>query len=591
MPRARSVEVYYPHREVMLLMDDDEILDLDRPAIAVITRSARTMKIVAEELTKRYGDDYHVETCDDPSRAVDELERLAQAQTDVALVLTGFSDEDDDGLSTMASVKTIHPAARRGAVVNWGDFGRAQALFDAMGAGQLDFYLIRPEHPRDEEFHRSITESLEDWALTRGGGYEAVRIIGDPRQARSHELRDTFTRNHIPIGFHDATVAAGRQLLADLGLHDPPLPVLVLQFTREPTVLTDPTDLEIADAFGLTNTPSADEVFDVAIIGAGPAGLAAAVSAASEGLNTLVVEQQAVGGQAGTSSLIRNYPGFPRGVSGGKLAFHAFHQAWSFGATFLFMRSAIGLRKEGDVLLLSLSDGTTIRTRTLIVASGVSYRRLDVPGVDGLLARGVFYGAAVSEAPGMVGGEAYVVGGGNSAGQAAVHLAKFARHVSILVRGTTLADSMSEYLIREIDASPAIDVVYQAEVVECLGSDTLTGLVLRDRADGTTRTVPADALFVLIGSEPRTDWLDGVVERDQWGFVLTGTDVPLDLASNEDGAVTAPTPLETSMRGVFAVGDVRRGSVKRVASAVGQGAVVIPLVHQYLDDMHRVRAR
>lgn len=569
----------------------DHDTDRDRPVIAVIAQNPRTLDVVTGELAKRYGDDYRIETCDEPARAAAVLDGLARHGLDVALVLAGFADDDDAGLDVMSSVRQNHPLARRGLVVNWGEFGRAQAVFDAMAAGQIELYLIRPEHVRDEEFHRSITETLEDWAVARGGGFEAVRMIGDPRDPRSHELRDNFTRNHIPVGFHDAGTDESRHLLDDLGLEQPPLPVLVLQFTRPPTVLTDPTDVEIADAFGVTSVPAPDEQFDVAIIGAGPAGLAAAVSAASEGLRTLVIEQQAVGGQAGTSSLIRNYPGFPRGVSGGKLAFHAFHQAWSFGARFLFMRSAAGLRPDATGgFVLSLSDGLEVLAATAVVATGVSYRRLDVPGADRLLARGVYYGAAVSEAPTVQGQRAFVVGGGNSAGQAAVHLARFAAQVTILVRSRTLAESMSEYLIREIDASPKIDVLHEHEVLACEGDDHLTALVLLDRASGGSRRVPADGLFVLIGSEPRTDWLDPLVLRDRWGFVLTGADVPIDL---RDGATEAPTlrhPLETSVRGVFAVGDVRRGSVKRVASAVGEGAMVVPLVHAHLDERRRVGA-
>jgi thioredoxin reductase (NADPH) len=570
--------------------DATHSLDDDRPAIAAIAQDPRTLATVAGELHKRYGDDYRIETCDDPARAAEVLDGLAREGCAVALVLAGFADDDAEGLSVMASVRQNHPLARRGLVVNWGDFGRAQAVFDAMGAGQIDLYLIRPEHDRDEEFHRSVTEALEDWSVARGGGFEAVRMIGDPLDPRSHELRDNFSRNHIPIGFHDASSGPGRQMLDDLGLASPALPVLVLQFTRPPTVLADPTDVEIADAFGLAAVPGPDEEFATAIIGAGPAGLAAAVSAASEGLRTLVVEQQAVGGQAGTSSLIRNYPGFPRGVSGGKLAFHAFHQAWSFGTTFLFMRSATGLEPRPGGFLLSLSDGTQIRTASVIVATGVSYRLLDVPGADRLLARGVFYGAAVSEAPALAGRRVYVVGGGNSAGQAAVHLSKFASEVAILVRGKTLADSMSDYLIREIDASPKIEVVHEREVVECLGDEHLAGLVLRDRATGETASVAADGLFVLIGSEPRTDWLEGAVQRDRWGFILTGADVPIDLRDGDVDPSARRDPLETSLRGVYAVGDVRRGSVKRVASAVGEGAMAIPLVHAYLDQLRRVDA-
>lgn len=561
------------------------------PCIVVIARSPRTLDVVSGEIRKRYGTDYEVVSCDDPSRAVDDLRRLAMQRSDVALVLAAFSNDDPDGLTVMAAVRSIHPAARRGVIVNWGDFGRAQAVFDALGAGQIDSYLVRPEHDRDEEFHRTVTESLEDWAFARGGGFEAVRMIGDPLDPRTHELRDNFSRNHIPVGFYDAATEAGQQLLGDFGLVDPPLPVVALQFTAEPTVMADPSDIDLADAFGLT-TPVRDDVeYDAIIIGSGPAGLAAAVTAASEGLRTLVIEQQAVGGQAGTSSLIRNYPGFPRGISGAKLAYQTFHQAWSFGTTFLFMRSATALGKEHGTFVVTVNDGSEVRGRSVIVATGVSYRRLDVPGADRLLARGVYYGGAVSEAMGLAGGRAFVVGGGNSAGQAAVYLAKFAAHVTILVRGATLAESMSEYLIREIDASPLIDVLYGVEVAECIGDDVLTNLRLRDRSTGSESVVDADGLFILIGSEPRTEWLGDAVLRDQWGFILTGQDVPLDFRERVEGARRVPAVLETNVAGLFAIGDVRRGAVKRVASAVGQGAGVIPLIHQYLDQLSRVDVR
>ncbi|MGZ4692205.1 MAG: FAD-dependent oxidoreductase [Acidimicrobiales bacterium] len=548
-----------------------------------------TLGVLSREVRKRYGDDYGVRTHGSASDAQDDLAALAAGGVDVALVLAAAGPGEPDIDPILRSVRATHPTARRALVVNWGDFARSAEVFNLMGQGQIDLYLIRPEGERDEEFHRSVTESLEDWALARGGGFEAVRIIGGLNHPRVHELRDSFTRNHIPIGVHDCDAPSGRRMLEDLGLTNPDLPVVVLQFTSEPTVLTNPTDLEIADAFGLTSALPIDEHFDVTIIGAGPAGLAAAVSAASEGLRTLVVEQQAVGGQAGTSSLIRNYPGFPRGVSGSKLAFHAFHQAWSFGATFLFMRSATSLRREDHGLVLSLSDDSEVRTTSLIVASGVAYRRLDVPGAERLLARGVFYGAAVSEAPAMADRHVYIVGGGNSAGQAAVHLAKFARRVTVLVRGAALADSMSDYLIREIDASPVIDVVHRVEVVECKGDEQLTSLVLRDLQAGSTSEVPAGGLFVLIGAAPRTDWLDGVVQRDEWGFILTGPDLPLDLRDGREPPQSR-TVLETSMPGVLAVGDVRRGSVKRVASAVGEGAIAIPVLHRYLDDVGRVAA-
>ena len=556
------------------------------PRAAIIFRSAdpRTSEVVGTELTKRYGVDYVIDLGDDPADLMGTCDRYRQDGTPVALALAGFGVADRGGIDAVAALREAHPDARRGVVVPWGEFGLAPEVFEAQSDGRIEFFVVRPEHVPDEEFHRAVTEVLEEWNLARGGGFEAVRIIGDPTSSRVHELQDSFNRNHIPIGFHDAASPRGRALLGDLG-PDVALPVLILQFTPQPTVLVDPTDVEIADAFGLTATLDPDEVFDVTVVGAGPAGLAAAVYAASEGLRTLVVEQQAVGGQAGTSSQIRNYPGFPRGISGARLAFSAFHQAWSFGATFLFMRTATGLTVDGDERVLALSDGTAVRTRTLVVANGVSYRRLGVPELDELQGRGVFYGAAVTEAPNLVGRSVVVVGGGNSAGQAAVHLARFAGDVTIAVRGDGLASTMSDYLVRMIDASPTISVLPDVEVVGGGGDGHLERLRIRRRATGAEHEQPADALFLLIGSEPRTDFLNGTVERDDWGFVMTGGDVADRRAFRNAGR--EPGPLETSLPGVFAVGDVRRGSVKRVATAVGEGALAIPLVHRYLDELGR----
>ncbi|UDY36476.1 FAD-dependent oxidoreductase [Dermatobacter hominis] len=554
---------------------------------AIVFRSAdtTTAEVVGHELAKRYGVDYLIDAGDDPDELATVCDRLVAEGTPVALVVAGFGRSDRDGIHAVTAVRDAHPDARRAVVVPWGEFDLAPEVFEAQSDGRIEFFVIRPEHLPDEEFHRAITEVLEEWNLARGGGFEAVRIIGDPSSSRVHELQDSFNRNHIPIGFHDAASPRGRAMLDGLG-PAVALPVLVLQFTPQPTVLVDPTDVEIADAFGLTGTLDPDDVFDVTVVGAGPAGLAAAVYAASEGLRTLVVERQAVGGQAGTSSQIRNYPGFPRGISGARLAFSAFHQAWSFGATFLFMRSVTGLRADGDERVLDLSDGTSVRTRTLVIANGVSYRRLDVPEVDELQGRGVFYGAAVTEAPNLAGRSVVVVGGGNSAGQAAVHLARFASDVTIAVRGDGLAATMSDYLVRVIDASPTISVATEVEVVGGGGDGHLERLRLRDRRSGEEREQDADALFLLIGSEPRTDFLDGAVERDDWGFVATGGDVGDRRAYQHLGR--EPGPLETSLPGVFAVGDVRRGSIKRVATAVGEGAVAIPLVHRYLDELGRV---
>lgn len=555
------------------------------PAIVHHSREPATDRVLAEELERRYGGDYRVVRCEPGQRPEEVVGALVRAGTDVAVVLAAFGPDDPDAIEELSAVRSVAPTARRGVVVTWGDFGRAAEVFEATTLGRIEFFLIRPEHRRDEEFHRSFSEVLEDWSNLRAGGFEAVRIVDRASSPRAHELLDTFSRNHIPVGLHEPGSEVGDAVLGRAASHDPALPVIELRFTPEASLLEDPTDLEISDAFGLMERPDPDEVFDVVVIGAGPGGLAAAVYAASEGLKTLVIERQAVGGQAGTSSLIRNYPGFPKGVSGQKLAFNAFHQAWVFGATFLFMREARALRVDGGNgdHVIELTDGSSVRTRSVVIANGVDYRRIGVEALDAMQGRGVFYGAAVTEAPAMAGRDVAVVGGGNSAGQAAVHLARSARHVTILVRGEGLAATMSNYLVREIDAAPNIEVMSRCEVVGGGGEDHLDHVVVRHRDTGEDRRLDVEGLFLLIGSEPRTEWLADTVERDPWGFVCTGDDPTPGSAGAHDGRA----PLETTVPGVFAVGDVRRGSVKRVASAVGEGAMVIQSVHRHLDQQLR----
>ncbi len=546
------------------------------PAIVVLSRDHATRTTLDAEIVKRYGNDYVVRSHGSPEEAFEQLRSLRTEGRAVALILAGCVAPDDDGVSFLSRTRVVHPVARRVAVLRWGDFARTPEVFDALGAGTIDHYLIRPEQARDEEFHAAVTEILESWAPAQDDDFAAIRLIGDPTAPRSHELRDIYLRNHVPFRFVDVRTDAGRRQLAGLGMTAPRLPVVLLQFTPQPTVLENPTDRELADAFGLMQPPASGTDVDVVIVGAGPAGLAAAVYAASEGIRALVVEQEAVGGQAGTTSLIRNYPGFARGITGRKLAFSSFHQAWSFGARFRFMRTATALRSEGVDKVVDLSDGTSVACASVIIAAGAAYRRLDVPDLEERVGRDVFYGAAVSEAPAMRGKQVFVVGGGNSAGQAAVHLARYAADVTILVRGSSLAASMSDYLVRDIATAPNVHVRYGAAVIGGGGREGLDHLVLG--IDGRREQVPADAVFVLIGSRPATDWLAGAVARDPSGFVYTGDAVPAGLRSR------APLPLESSLPGVFAVGDVRHGSVKRVASAVGEGAMAVQYLHGYLQE-------
>jgi thioredoxin reductase len=533
---------------------------------------------VVAELRKRYGADYTVLAGGDVDEMAAELRSASDRK--VALLLSGYSSTEPEGLDAIARLSAGYPQALRAAVARWGELDIAESIFAAVTAGQLDAWVFRPGSPGDEEFHLAVTELLDEWANRNGAAFEAVQLIGKRWSARSTELRDMFIRNHVPTGFYDAESDAGRELLNTLGLQDPELPVVVLRFRPNRPVLTNPNAMEIAAAFGLLDSLEHEPPFDVAVLGAGPAGLSTAVYAASEGLRTVVLEPLAMGGQAGSSSLIRNYLGFPRGISGSRLAANAYQQAWSFGATFLWSRSVINISSDGDLRVLSLSDGSTVRSRTVVVATGAEWRRLGVDSLEALQGRGVFYGAAVSEARAMTGKNVFVLGGGNSAGQAAVYLARFAQQVTILVRRASLADTMSTYLRTEIDNTANIDVRTRVAVVDGSGAGTLEALVLEDLDGGTRETVPADALFAMIGSVPQTDYLGEQVRRDRWGFILTGADLTGDASERHERR--PPLMFETSLPGVFAIGDVRHGSVKRVASAVGAGAMVVAMVHDYL---------
>ena len=550
-----------------------------RAAIVIVSREPGAREILHRELSTRYGADYQILVCSRPAELAPWMRDLRKAGLPVALVIGGVGGPDPGGIEVLAAVRGIDPTALRVAAVRWGDWPSVRSVFDAVTLGTVDHWVTRPVQAPDEEFHRPVTEFLREWSSGRGGGFEAVRVIGERWSARSQELRDLLSRYRIPAGFYDAATGRARQMLGELGLQSPDLPVVVLRFAAERSTLVNPSNREIADAFGVMTPISPGEVFDLAVVGAGPAGLAAAVYASSEGLRTVVAEHEAVGGQAGTSSMIRNYPGFSQGISGARLAQEMWQQAWTFGTTFRHMRQAQDLSSQDGRYQLRLSDGGVLTARTIIIATGAAYQRLGIPQLEDLQGRGVFYGAAASEAPAMRGRNVFVAGGGNSAGQAALHLAKWASRVTILVRARSLADSMSDYLIRQIGSAPNIDVCHRVQVAGGTGTGHLQSLVLQDTASGARRSVPADALFVLIGAQPRTQWLGDSVARDRRGFILTGPDLP---AGTRWPPGRPPLPLETSLPGVFAAGDVRRGSVNRVASAVGEGAATIPLVHRYL---------
>jgi thioredoxin reductase (NADPH) len=541
--------------------------------VLVVDDEPGSLRALAQELESRYGANYRVVARASAQDALATLAELRAEGVAVPLVLADQWMPETTGIELLARVRELHPTARRGLLISWGDRSVNAPILAAAALGQIEFYLPKPSWSPDEEFHLALTASLGEWWRLQGGRYEAVTVIGGARHARSHEIRDLLTRNSVPFGFHRSDSEEGRAALRRLGLLAEEGPVVALY---NGIVLVDPTNAEVGQALGVDVRPP-ERTYDVLIVGAGPAGLAGAVYGASEGLRTAVLEREAFGGQAGTSSLIRNYPGFPWGVSGVELAWRTYQQAWTFGTQFSYGNPATSLADGGGLHVVGLEDGSEVRSRAVIIATGVSYRRLGVSGLEALVGAGVFYGAATVQAQAMVGGHAFVVGGGNSAGQAALHLAKYARQVSVLVRSGSLAASMSDYLIREIDNAPNVDVRHCVDVVGGGGDGRLEYVRVRDRLSGAVGSLPAAGLFVLIGAEPFTGWLPEVLGRDRWGYVLTGAD-----AAESWPLERAPLPLETTLPGVFAVGDVRHGSVKRVASAVGEGSMCIHQVHQYL---------
>lgn len=548
------------------------------PVLFAIDEDERSLREVERELVDRYSRSYRVVCASAAEEAMAELEALAAAGEDVALVLATQRLGQTTGGELLGRVRDLHTHAQRGLMIEWGSWGDGQTageIFEAMARRQIEYYVIRPSQSPDELFHQSVSTFLLEWAHARRISPHTVRIVSKSWTGRAHELKEVLGRCAVPHAFLLADSPDGRALVAESGDGEP-LPLVVFP---NGTVLANPTKLELASAAGATIDPDRRE-YDVIIVGGGPAGLSAAVYGASEGFRTLVVDDGGIGGQATSSSLIRNYLGFPRGVSGRRLAESAYEQAWVFGAKFAFMHDATAIRREGGRLHVALSDGGEVSAPAVILATGATYHRLGVPELEDLVGAGVFYSGPASEAPTTVDEEVYVVGGANSAGQAALHLAEYARRVTLVVRAESLEKGMSHYLVRQVEGTPNIDLRLGTEVVGGGAAEDgwLERLVLRSGADRATETVAAEELFLMIGARPNTDWLPVELARGDGGFIRTGADLGSDGAwpLEERG----PFSLETSMPGVFAAGDVRQGSMNRVASAVGEGSIAIKLVHE-----------
>jgi thioredoxin reductase (NADPH) len=491
------------------------------------------------------------------------------------MVLADVAAPPTDGIETLTLLGDVARRARRVLLLDWGLRGdEMPGVMSALSLGVCDMVLTKPTGPRDEEFHTGLAEELAEWSWTTAPVVEAVKIVGAER-GRGREIGELLERHGVPCGFHEPSSPIGAAIVQQAG----PAAKQPLVEIMGTTVLSNPTNRALAGAFGIS-VDVASTVFDLVIVGAGPAGLGAAVYGASEGLSTLVLEGEAFGGQAGTSSMIRNYLGFPRGVSGRQLGRRAVVQASTLGASFDLARSAVGL-DPGNPHRVALDDGAVAKARAVLLAFGVTYRRLGVPALEALVGSGVFYGAAMSHARALQDADVVVVGAGNSGGQAAVHLARYARRVTIVARGASLSTTMSAYLVREIDATPEITVRTGVDVVDGGGNGRLEWLELADRDTGRRERLTAGGLFILIGTTTRSSWLSPAIQRDDHGFVLTGSDVDRSSWPLE----RVPRALETSVPGVFAAGDARANGVKRVAAAVGEGAISVPMVHDYLREL------
>ncbi len=542
------------------------------PVLFVVDHDQTSLDVLLSDLSGRFGNDFTVQGETSSEAALAVLRAMAAANEPVALFLV-----DDAESGFLASAHDLHPRAKRVLLVDR-DYTSTSPAVQAITLGRADYHIVRP-WADDEMMYGAMSEYLSSWTREQQPNFELFRIVAEERDGRVAQLRDVMTRFSMPFGFYGVETEGGRRLLDEAGLDSTRLPVVI---RYDGQVMIDPSLPDLARAVGVSIKNTTDTC-DLAIVGAGPAGLTAAVYAASEGLETVLLEQAISGGQAGTSPLIRNYPGFPHGVNGGVLMERTCEQAWLMGAHIVFAQQVVALEGHGGERVVRLLDGSELRARAVVIATGVEWRRLGVPELEALVGSGVFYGAAASESRAMAAQDVFIVGAGNSAGQAALHLAKHARAVTLLVRGDSFASSMSSYLVRGIESTPNVIVRHRTEVVGGGGAGRLEHLQLADRANGTVEEVSAAALFIMIGGEPHTQWLPDDIARDPQGYVITGRDLLEQPVAHWEYS-REPLTLETSMPGVFAAGDVRQGSIKRVASAVGEGATVVRLVHEHLRD-------
>ena len=548
-----------------------------RPAIVTVDDDPGVSRAIARDLRRNYGDRCRIVRATSGREALEAVREMRLRGDDVAVLLADQRMPEMSGTEFLEQAMDVFPYARRVLLTAYAD---TDAAIEAINVVDLDHYLLKPWDPPEEKLYPVVDAQLDAWSRADRHDVTALRVVGHRWSARSYEVRDFLARNQRSYRWYNVDSAEGAELVTASGADAERLPVVI---TEDGTVLAEPDDTSLAAAVGLTTTPSTD-FYDLIVIGGGPAGLGAAVYGASEGLRTVLVERQVTGGQAGQSSRIENYLGFPDGVSGGQLAERARRQAVKFGAELLTAREVARLEARGGARVIVFADGAELAAHTVILATGVSYRRLGSPGLDDLVGRGVFYGAATTEAPNCAGEEVYVVGGANSAGQAAVHFARHAKRVHLLVRGPSLRASMSHYLIEQLARIDNIEVHPCTEVAGGEGDGHLERLTLRDSESGETRVVATQYLFVFIGAAPCTEWLDGSVTRDTRGFVPTGPDLAADGQRPPGWELERPPyHLEASVPGVFVAGDVRAESIKRVASAVGEGAMAVALAHRYLE--------